>query len=99
MDFLRRPNVWIPLTAIAAGLALAFLFRFVLLHYARRRASALADTVTRYAAPPLYLLLPCVLGRGVQPLLDLRPATAPAVRHAVTLLIILSVAWLLIALI
>jgi small-conductance mechanosensitive channel len=54
--------------------------------------------MARHATRPLFLLLPALLGRIVQPLLDLEPQTAPSVRHAVTLLIILGLGWLLIAL-
>jgi len=47
----------------------------------------------------MLLLLPVLFGRVVQPLMQLRPAVAPAVRHVVTLLLIFGLGWLLIALI
>jgi small-conductance mechanosensitive channel len=96
---LNRPDVWIPLTAVAVGFSLAALFRLITRHYARKRGRALATAMAKHATPPLFLLLPILLGRLVQPLLDLAPATAPSVRHASTLLLILSFGWLLVSLI
>jgi len=97
MAALSRPEVWIPLTAVLAGFSMAALFRLVTLHYARRRGSRMAAAMARHATRPVFLLLPAFLGRFVQPLLDLAPSVAPSVRHAVTVLLILSFAWLLIS--
>jgi small-conductance mechanosensitive channel len=96
---LMRPNVWIPLAALLGGLAAAALVRLILLHYARKRGSALAATMTRHATRPLFLLLPLFLARFVQPVLDLEPVAVPTVRHGVTLLMIVAFAWVLISLI
>jgi small-conductance mechanosensitive channel len=99
MQTLNTPDFWIPLGALLVGLALALLFRFVTLRRARRRESKLAAALARHTSRPLLLLLPLFLGRLVQPLLHLKPAVAPTVRQAVTLLLILGFGWLLISLI
>jgi small-conductance mechanosensitive channel len=99
MQTLNTADVWIPLAALLVGLALALLFRFVTLRRARRRESKLAAALARHTSRPLFLLLPLFLGRLVQPLLHLKPAVAPTVRQAVTLLLILGFGWLLISLI
>ena len=97
MAALSRPEVWIPLTAVLVGFSIAALFRVVTLHYARKRGSRMAAAMARHATRPVFLLLPAFLGRFVQPLLDLAPRVAPSVRHGVTVLLILSFAWLLIS--
>ncbi len=99
MTTLSRPDVWIPLTALMTGLLAALLFRFLTLRHARRRESKMAEALARHVTRPLLLLLPVFLARLVQPLLDLDPAIAPAVRHAGTLLLIAGFGWLLISLI
>jgi small-conductance mechanosensitive channel len=90
---------WIPVAAVAAGWLAAVLFRVVTLRHARRKDSRVAALLARHATRPLMLLLPALLGRAVQPLLHVRADVAPAVRHAVTLILIFSVGWLLVALI
>jgi small-conductance mechanosensitive channel len=95
MKTLGSPAFWIPLTALIVGFAAALLFRLVTLRYARRRDSRMAAALARHTTRPLLLLLPVVLARFVQPLLDLAPAVAPVVRHAGTLLLILGFGWLL----
>ncbi|HXY38309.1 MAG TPA: mechanosensitive ion channel family protein, partial [Vicinamibacteria bacterium] len=75
------------------------LLRLLALRHASRRKSAVAEAFARRAVPPLLLLLPVLLGRLVQPLLELKPDVAPTVRHAGDLLLIASFGWLLIALI
>jgi small-conductance mechanosensitive channel len=99
MQTLNTPDFWIPLGALLVGLALALLFRFVTLRQARRRESKLAAALARHTTRPLLLLSPLFFGRLVQPLLHLKPAVAPTVRHAVTLLLILGFGWLAISLI
>jgi small-conductance mechanosensitive channel len=99
MTTLSRPDVWIPLAALAAGLLAALLFRFITLRYAKRRDSKIAAAFARHTSGPLLLLLPVFLARLVQPLLHLEPAAAPTVRHAGTLLLIFGFGWLLISLI
>jgi small-conductance mechanosensitive channel len=98
MENLTRPEYWIPLAALGAGLAIALLFRFVTLHLARKRESKLAIALARHTTRPLLLLLPVVFARAVQPLLSLEPAVVPTIRHAATLLLIVSFGWLLISL-
>jgi small-conductance mechanosensitive channel len=98
MTTLSHPEAWIPLSAVVLGLSVAAVLRLLALHYARDRGSTLAAAMARHATRPLFLLLPAVLGRIVQPLLALEPGVDPGVRHAVTLLIILAFGWLLIAL-
>ena len=99
MKILSSPNVLFPLAAILLGFVAAVLFRLVTLRYATRRGSKTAAAFARHTTPPLLLLLPVFLARLVQPLLDLEPAVAPTVRHAGTLVLILSFGWLLISLI
>jgi small-conductance mechanosensitive channel len=99
METLSRPDSWIPLTALAVGLAAAILFRLVLLRVARSRGSKVAASLARHTTPPLLLLLPVFLARLVQPLLHLEPGVVPPVRHAGTLLLILAFGWLLLSLI
>lgn len=99
MATLRSPDFWVPITALIAGLLAALLFRLITQRYAKRRESKVAAALARHTTRPLLLLLPVVLGRLVQPLLDLKPAIAPTVRHAGTLLLILGFGWLLISLI
>jgi small-conductance mechanosensitive channel len=98
METLTRPDHWIPLAALAVGLAAALLFRVVTRSHARKRKSKLADALARHASRPLLLLLPVFFARAIQPLLALEPAAAPTIRHAATLLIIMSFGWLLISL-
>jgi small-conductance mechanosensitive channel len=71
----------------------------VTLRHARQRGSAFASAFAAHGLRPLFVLLPAVLGRLVQPLLDLEPRIAPGVRHAVTLVIVLAIGWELLALI
>ncbi|HXK12070.1 MAG TPA: mechanosensitive ion channel family protein [Vicinamibacteria bacterium] len=99
MRTLGNPAVWIPLTALVTGLAAAALFRLALLRFARRRNSRTAAALARFSTRPLLLLLPVVLARFVQPLLELEPAFDPLVRHTGTLLLILGFGWLLISLV
>ena len=99
MKALDTPGFWIPLVAVILGLLAAAAFRAFAQRQARRRRSRFAELLARDATRPLLVLLPLVFGRFVQPLLDLAPAVAPAVRHAVTLLLIFGVGWLLIVLI
>jgi small-conductance mechanosensitive channel len=98
METLTRPDSWIPLTALGVGVAAALLFRVVTRHHARRRGNKFADSLARHVSRPLLLLLPVLLARAVQPLLALEPAVVPTIRHAVTLLLIVSFGWLVIAL-
>ena len=91
-------EVWILLSAVVLGFSVALLIRLLTLHYARKRGSAVAAVIMRHATVPLLFLLPALLGRLVQPAFAIEPRTAPVVRHAVTLLIMVVVAWLLIAL-
>jgi small-conductance mechanosensitive channel len=91
-------EAWILLSAVVLGFSIALLIRLLTLHYARKRGSAMAAAVVRHATLPLLLLLPALLGRVVQPLFAIEPKTAPILRHAVTLFIVVVVAWLLIAL-
>ena len=91
-------EVWILLSAVVLGFSVALLIRLLTLHYARTRGSAMAAAIVRHATLPLLLLLPALLGRLVQPFFAIEPSTAPILRHAVTLFIIVVVAWLLIAL-
>jgi small-conductance mechanosensitive channel len=93
------PDFWIPLAALVLGLVAAVVLRLLALRYARRRQSKLAAALARRTFRPLLVLLPVFLGRVVQPLLDLAPAVAPTMRHAGTLLLILTFGWLLISLI
>jgi small-conductance mechanosensitive channel len=90
-------DYWIPLAAIAVGFALAAVVRATSLYYASRRDSALAAAVARHLTRPLFLLLPVLFGRAVQPLLELKPAVAPVVRHAATLLLIAGFGWVLVS--
>ena len=99
MKTLSRPDVWIPLTALGVGLVTALLFRLVMLHHARKRGSKLADSLARHTTRPLLLVMPVLFARAVQPLLDLEPAILPTLRHAVTLLLIVSFGWLLLSLV
>jgi small-conductance mechanosensitive channel len=99
MDTLSRPAVWIPLAALAAGVVAALLFRLALLRVARRRGSHLAASLAKHTTRPLLLLLPVLLARLVQPLLQLEPALVPTLRHAGTLLLILAFGWLLVSLV
>jgi small-conductance mechanosensitive channel len=99
METLSRPDYWIPLTALCLGVATALLFRVVTLHHARKRGSKLADSLARHTTRPLLLLMPVFFARAVQPLLSLEPAVVPTVRHAGTLLLIVSFGWLLISLV
>jgi small-conductance mechanosensitive channel len=99
MTTLSRPDVWIPLAALIAGLLAALLFRFLTLRHARRRESKVAAALARHVTRPLLFLLPVFLARLVQPLLALDPAIAPAARHAGTLLLILGFGWLVVSLI
>jgi small-conductance mechanosensitive channel len=99
MTSLIRPDYGIPATALAAGLLAAVLFRLVTLRYARKRQSKVAGALARHVTLPLLLLLPVFLSRLVRPLLALDPEIAPTLRHAGTLLLILSFGWLLISLI
>jgi len=99
MTILSSPDFWIPLTALMVGFLAAVLFRLVTVRYAGRRGSKMAAALARHTTRPLLLVLPVVLARLVQPLLDLKPAVAPTVRHAATLLLILGVSWFLISLI
>jgi len=99
MKTLSSPHYWIPLTALAAGLLAALLFRLITLRYARRWDSNTAAAFARHTTRPLLFLLPVFLARLVQPALDLAPAVAPTLRHAGTLLLILGFGWLLISLI
>src|SRR5262249_43180775 len=98
METLQSRDVWIPTAALALGLLLAELVRIVSRRYAERQGSATAAAIARHATRPLLLLLPVLFGRAVQPMLDLRPAVAPSVRHAVTRLLVLGFAWLLLSL-
>jgi small-conductance mechanosensitive channel len=91
-------DFWIPLTAIAIGLAAAALVRLALRRHARRHEDRLAAMFEAHAIRPLFLLLPVMFGRIVQPLLDVKPDVAPTVRHAATLVLIFAMGWLLIAL-
>jgi small-conductance mechanosensitive channel len=91
-------DFWIPVIAIVTGLATAGLVRLAVQRYARRHHSRLAATFGAHAVRPLFLLLPVMFGRIVQPLLDVRPDVAPTVRHAGTLILIFAMGWLLIAL-
>jgi small-conductance mechanosensitive channel len=99
MKMWSRPDFWIPLLAFAVGLGAAMLLRRLVLRYARRRDSDVARALAERTIRPLLVLLPLFLGRLVQPLLDLEPKIAPTVRHAATLLLILSFGWLLVSLI
>jgi small-conductance mechanosensitive channel len=99
MTALSSPDFWVPLTALIAGLLSALLFRLITQRYAKRRGSQVAAALARHTTRPLLLLLPVFFGRLVQPLLDLKPAIAPTVRHAGTLLLILGFGWLLTSLI
>ena len=91
-------DFWIPFVAIVTGLATAALIRLAAQRYARRHHSHLAATFGTYAIRPLFLLLPVMFGRIVQPLLDVKPDVAPTLRHAATLVLIFAMGWLLIAL-
>ena len=91
-------DFWIPFTAIMTGLALAALVRLAVQRHARRHHSRLAATFAAHAIRPLFLLLPVMFGRIVQPLLDVKPDVAPTVRHAGTLVLVFGMGWLLIAL-
>jgi small-conductance mechanosensitive channel len=93
-----HPDLWILLSAAVLGFSIALGVRLVLLHYARKRGSAMAAAIVQHATLPLLLLLPALLARLVQPLFAIEARTAPVVRHAVTLFIIVVFAWLLIAL-
>ena len=99
METLKRPDVWIPLAALAAGVVAALLFRLALQRVARRRGSRVAASLARHTTRPLLLLFPVLLARLVQPLLHLEPAIVPALRRAGTLLLILAFSWLLISLV
>jgi len=90
-------DYWIPLAAIAVGFLFATVVRAVSLHYATRKSSAVAASVARHLTRPLFLLLPVFCGRAVQPLLELKPAVAPTVRHGVTLLLVAGFGWLLVS--
>jgi small-conductance mechanosensitive channel len=98
MKTLSQPEYWIPLTALGGGIAIALLFRIVTLYQARKHQSKLADSLARNCTRPLFLLLPVFFARVVQPLLDLEPAAVPTIRHAASLLLIMSFGWLLISL-
>src|SRR5262249_31771260 len=98
MEKLSRPDYWIPLAALGVGIATAMLFRVVTRHHAHKRGSRLADSLARHTTRPLLLLLPVLFARAVQPLLALEPAVVPTLRHAATLLLIVSFGWLLISL-
>ena len=99
MKSLDTPDFWIPQVAVVLGLLAAALFQVLTRRYARKRESRFAELLARHATWPLVLLLPVLFGRVVQPLLHLQPAVAPAVRHAVTLLLLFALGWLFIALI
>ncbi len=99
METLKRPDVWIPLTALAAGVVAALLFRLALVGFARRRASHVAASLAKHTTRPLLLLLPVALARLVQPLLRLEPALVPTLREAGTLLLILALGWLVMSLV
>ena len=47
MKLLTRPDHWIPLVALAVGLAIALVFRVVTLRQARKRESKLADSLAQ----------------------------------------------------
>jgi small-conductance mechanosensitive channel len=98
MKLMTRPDHWIPLIALAVGLAVALVFRVVTLRQARKRDSKLADSLARHTTRSLFLLLPVLFARVVQALLDLKPAVGPALRHTGTLLLILSFGWLILSL-
>ena len=99
MTAINRPDTWILFSAVVLGFSLAAVLRLITLHDARKRGGTLAAAIARHTTRPLFLLLPAVMGRLVQPLLALEPRSGPVVRHAVTLLIIVTFAWLLLALI
>ncbi|HVO09499.1 MAG TPA: mechanosensitive ion channel domain-containing protein [Vicinamibacteria bacterium] len=99
MRMLARPEIWIALAAVVIGVGGALLLRLLALRHAARRQSRVAAAFARRTIPPLLLLLPVLLGRLAQPLLDLQPAVAPTVRHAGDLLLIATFGWLLISLI
>lgn len=48
MKTLSRPEIWIPLTALATGLVVALLFRHFTLRHARRRGSKVAAALARH---------------------------------------------------
>lgn len=95
----KNPHVWVPLTALLAGVLAVLAFRFVMLRYASRRQSKVSSALARHTTRPLLLLVPVFLARLVQPLLHLDPTIAPTLRHAGTLLVILGFGWLLISLV
>ena len=99
MSTMDTPDFWIPNVAVILGLLCAALFQVLARRYARRRQSRFAELMARHATAPLLLLLPVLFARAVQSLLHLQPAVAPVVRHLVTLLLIFSLGWLLMALI
>ena len=91
-------DFWIPLIAILTGLVVAALVRLSVQRHARRHHSRLAATFGTHAIRPLFVLLPVMFGRIVQPLLDVKPDVAPTLRHAATLVLIFAMGWLLTAL-
>ena len=82
--------------AVAAGIVLYFLLRLVLKLISRRRPEMLIASIARHSRGPLRLALPVIAVMLVLPFLPLAQRMQEPTRQLASILLILSLAWLLI---
>jgi small-conductance mechanosensitive channel len=86
---------------VAVAIFLAFLIHFIvrgsLTRIAKRTGSIFHDSLVRHGQGPARIIFPLIALMVVVPYLNLPPRSISPVRHVITLGLIASVAWLLIA--
>jgi small-conductance mechanosensitive channel len=81
--------------AVAAGFLLALLLFALLKHLSKQTPSVLDESLVKHAAKPARLIIPLLFLELVLPFLKISPGERDFVRHALSILLIFSVAWLL----